>query len=118
MFYTNLYDRNGGLLDQSMACFFKGFNGFFFYLPMSLKKLILCPKTFTGEDGAELYLHGSRAVVNAVFKTLSEIPGLESAKAGEFTKRYFLGWYIIFPLFLFILKSQSLRSLSLLALFL
>lgn len=48
---------------------------------------VVGPKTFTGEDSAELYLHGSRAVVNAVFLTLSKVPGLESAKAGEFTKR-------------------------------
>uniref|UniRef100_A0A914D4F1 Uncharacterized protein n=1 Tax=Acrobeloides nanus TaxID=290746 RepID=A0A914D4F1_9BILA len=47
------------------------------------------PHTFTGEDTAEIFLHGSRAVVNAVCKTLSQIEGVESAKAGEFTKRSF-----------------------------
>lgn len=57
---------------------------FFFNLLLNLG-----PKTFTGEDSAEFYLHGSRAVVNAVLLTLSKIPNLRSAKAGEFTKRLF-----------------------------
>ena len=46
--------------------------------------------TATGEDCAELHLHGSRAVVNAVEVALAALPGLRPAQAGEFTQRAFL----------------------------
>ena len=44
-------------------------------------------KSFTGEDVAEFHVHGSPAVVTAVLKALSSIPGLRLAEAGEFTRR-------------------------------
>lgn len=44
-------------------------------------------RSFTGEDVAELHLHGSTAVVNAVLRELSGFPGLRLAEAGEFTRR-------------------------------
>ena len=47
------------------------------------------PKSFTGEDMAELYIHASRAVVNSIFELLSA-NGLEPACAGEFSKRAFM----------------------------
>ncbi|MDE2041456.1 MAG: tRNA uridine-5-carboxymethylaminomethyl(34) synthesis GTPase MnmE, partial [Alphaproteobacteria bacterium] len=47
------------------------------------------PDTVTGEDMAELHLHGSRAVVDAVLDTLGQIEGLEPAKPGAFTRRAF-----------------------------
>lgn len=43
--------------------------------------------SFTGEPVVELHLHGSRAVVAAVLRTLSEMPGLRQAEPGEFTRR-------------------------------
>ncbi|MEI4485393.1 tRNA uridine-5-carboxymethylaminomethyl(34) synthesis GTPase MnmE [Frigidibacter sp. MR17.14] len=43
--------------------------------------------SFTGEDSAELHLHGSIATVNAVLASLSRIPGLRLAEPGEFTRR-------------------------------
>jgi len=43
--------------------------------------------SFTGEDVAELHLHGSTASVNAVLRALSEKDGLRLAEAGEFTRR-------------------------------
>lgn len=43
--------------------------------------------SFTGEDVVELQLHGSVAVVSAVLRALSEMPGLRMAEAGEFTRR-------------------------------
>lgn len=46
------------------------------------------PHSFTGEDCAELQLHGSRAVVNAVFAALEGM-GLRRAEAGEFSRRAF-----------------------------
>ena len=47
------------------------------------------PGTATGEDTAELHLHGGRAVVAAVERALARIPGLRRAEAGEFTRRAF-----------------------------
>ncbi len=43
--------------------------------------------SFTGEDSAELHLHGSQAVLSAVLSALSAQPGLRAAEAGEFTRR-------------------------------
>ena len=45
------------------------------------------PATSTGEDMAELHLHGGRAVVAAVQSVLAALPGLRPAQAGEFTRR-------------------------------
>ncbi|WP_170481028.1 tRNA uridine-5-carboxymethylaminomethyl(34) synthesis GTPase MnmE [Ruegeria arenilitoris] len=45
------------------------------------------PKSFTGEDVAELQIHGSVATVNALLRCLSEIRGLRLADPGEFTRR-------------------------------
>ncbi len=47
------------------------------------------PATATGEDLAELHLHGGRAVVAAVEAALAGLPGLRPAIAGEFTRRAF-----------------------------
>lgn len=47
------------------------------------------PGTVTGEDVAELHLHGGRAVVDAVSAVLARTPGLREAAAGEFTRRAF-----------------------------
>lgn len=48
------------------------------------------PANATGEDLAELHLHGGRAVVRAVEDALSGIAGLRLAEPGEFTRRAFL----------------------------
>lgn len=45
------------------------------------------PRSFTGEDVAELHCHGSLAVVAAVLRALRTQPGLRPAEAGEFTRR-------------------------------
>ncbi|MGC6329966.1 tRNA uridine-5-carboxymethylaminomethyl(34) synthesis GTPase MnmE [Rhizorhabdus sp. FW153] len=47
------------------------------------------PASATGEDMAEFHVHGGRAVVTAVLRSLSEQPGLRAAEAGEFTRRAF-----------------------------
>jgi tRNA modification GTPase len=46
------------------------------------------PASFTGEDVAELHLHGSRAVLAAVMDALRGL-GLRLAEPGEFTRRAF-----------------------------
>ena len=43
--------------------------------------------SFTGEDMAELQVHGSLAVMQAVGRVLSDMPGLRQAEPGEFTRR-------------------------------
>ncbi len=45
------------------------------------------PGSETGEDVAELHLHGGRAILSAVFQVLGGIDGLRPAMAGEFTRR-------------------------------
>jgi len=63
--------RDGEIVDQALALWFPG------------------PQSETGEDVAELQLHGGHAVVAAVFAALSQIDGLRMAEAGEFTRRAF-----------------------------
>src|SRR5690242_19420061 len=63
--------RDGEIVDQALALWFPG------------------PQSETGEDVAELQLHGGHAVVVAVFAALSRVPGLRPAEAGEFTRRAF-----------------------------
>ncbi len=63
--------KNAIPLDQGLALWFPG------------------PATVTGEDLAELHIHGGRAVVAAVMAALGEIEGLRPATAGEFTRRAF-----------------------------
>ena len=69
---ANLFDAEGGLLDEGMAVWFPG------------------PNSFTGEDVVELHVHGSPAVVRAVLARLGQLDGLRPAEAGEFTQRAFL----------------------------
>jgi tRNA modification GTPase len=67
-----LRDPDGGaLLDRALLLWFPG------------------PASATGEDLAELHLHGGRAVVAAVLAVLARLPGLRAAVAGEFTRRAF-----------------------------
>jgi len=47
------------------------------------------PASFTGEDVAELHLHGGRAVVDGVLGSLAALDGLRMAEPGEFTRRAF-----------------------------
>ncbi|MDP1729997.1 MAG: tRNA uridine-5-carboxymethylaminomethyl(34) synthesis GTPase MnmE [Devosia sp.] len=47
------------------------------------------PHSFTGEDCAELQVHGSPAVVRALLRALTAHKGVRLAEAGEFTRRAF-----------------------------
>lgn len=47
------------------------------------------PRSFTGEDVAELHLHGGRATLRAVLDALRQMQGLRPAEPGEFTRRAF-----------------------------
>ncbi len=47
------------------------------------------PRSETGEDMAELQLHGGRAIIAAVLAALGNLEGFRPAEAGEFTRRAF-----------------------------
>ena len=47
------------------------------------------PHSETGEDVAELQVHGGRAIIAAVLAALGKISGLRPAERGEFTRRAF-----------------------------
>jgi tRNA modification GTPase len=47
------------------------------------------PASFTGEDMAELHVHGSRAVIRAVIDAVLALPGTKLAEPGEFARRAF-----------------------------
>src|ERR1044071_7353928 len=63
--------QSGEMIDEALALWFPG------------------PRSETGEDMAELQLHGGRAVVAAVFVALGRIEGLRMAEPGEFSRRAF-----------------------------
>jgi tRNA modification GTPase len=52
------------------------------------------PHTFTGEDVAELQIHGGRAVVAALLSALGRIEGCRLAEPGEFAMRAFENGHI------------------------
>ena len=70
---TSFYDsENGNLIDRGLAVYFAK------------------PKSFTGEDVVEFHIHGGRATVDLLIKTLSGINQLRLAEPGEFSKRAFI----------------------------
>jgi len=68
---VKLYKKDGSLLDECSLVYFKS------------------PKSFTGEDVCEVFLHGSPLIASQFEQTLKEfkIPGLRLAKNGEFSYR-------------------------------
>lgn len=47
------------------------------------------PKSFTGEDSCEFYIHGGPSVKTAMLSALSKVDGLRFAEPGEFSRRAF-----------------------------
>ena len=60
--------QNDDLIDEGILIWFKG------------------PRSYTGEDMAEFQVHGSKAVIETMQKSISEIPNCRLAEPGEFTK--------------------------------
>ena len=58
-------------------------------LDQGLVLIFPAPRSFTGEDVAELHLHGGRAVVRSMLDALSSCAGLRPAEPGEFSRRAF-----------------------------
>ena len=63
------------------------------------------PESYTGEDMAEIHVHGSKAVVEALHSTLSDIENCRLAEPGEFTKLAFQNGKIN------LLKAESIADL-------
>lgn len=70
--YQAIRSRSGEVIDRGLVLFLEG------------------PRSFTGEDCAELQLHGGKAVVAAILRMLGEFDGFRHAEPGEFTRRAFL----------------------------
>jgi tRNA modification GTPase len=68
---ADLRVSSGEPLDRCLILFFPG------------------PASYTGEDCAELHLHGGRATLAAVLAALSSFGSCRSAEPGEFTRRAF-----------------------------
>ncbi|MEK9672108.1 MAG: tRNA uridine-5-carboxymethylaminomethyl(34) synthesis GTPase MnmE [Rhodospirillaceae bacterium] len=62
----------GDLIDDGLVLWFPG------------------PGSFTGEDMAELHVHGGHAVVEEVLRALGRLPGFRTAEPGEFSRRAFV----------------------------
>lgn len=58
-------------------------------LDQGLIAIFPAPGSFTGEDCAELQIHGSPAGVKAILATLTTMPGIILAGSGDFTRRAF-----------------------------
>jgi tRNA modification GTPase len=63
------------------------------------------PESYTGEDMAEIQVHGSKAVVDALHSTISNIENCRLAEPGEFTKLAFQNGKIN------LLKAESVADL-------
>ena len=74
VFYKKLYDQKKELIDIANIVYFKS------------------PRSFTGEDTAEIYIHGSLAIASHLEKAISCIShlGIRAAKKGEFSFRAML----------------------------
>ena len=44
------------------------------------------PNSYTGEDMAEMHVHGSRAVIKSILSNIAKVKNCRLAEAGEFTK--------------------------------
>lgn len=71
IFYRSIIDRSGLIIDKANIVFFKS------------------PKSFTGEDVAEIYIHGSPALANHLEKAITSLDpeNIRIAKKGEFSYR-------------------------------
>lgn len=69
-YLVDLVDENGGLIDKAIAIYFPA------------------PNSFTGEDVIEFHIHGSAAVLQKLFATLTSY-GARMARPGEFSRRAF-----------------------------
>jgi len=65
------HPETGEVIDKGLVLYFPG------------------PRSFSGEDMAELHVHGGRAVLDRLFGVLAEFAGCVAAEPGEFSRRAF-----------------------------
>ena len=63
------------------------------------------PESYTGEDMAEIHIHGGKAVIQALLNTISKVKNCRLAEPGEFTKLAFQNGKIN------LLKAESVADL-------
>ena len=69
---ASMFDpKTGDALDEGLVIWFPG------------------PGSFTGEDVVEFHIHGGRATIEAVCRSLSDFDGCRLAGPGEFSRRAF-----------------------------
>ena len=71
-FHKIIFDDDNELIDEAIITFFKA------------------PRSFTGEDVAEISIHSSQYILKKIFAKLLSIENVDLASAGEFSKRAFL----------------------------
>ena len=79
--------NNNELIDEGILIWFPG------------------PMSYTGEDMAEFHVHGSKAVVDAMYTSISSVDDCRLAEPGEFTKIAFQNGKIN------LLKAESISDL-------
>jgi tRNA modification GTPase len=79
--------NNSELIDEGIILWFPG------------------PESYTGEDMAEIQVHGSKAVIDALHTSISDIENCRLAEPGEFTKLAFQNGKIN------LLKAESIADL-------
>jgi len=79
--------NNSELIDEGIVLWFPG------------------PESYTGEDMAEIQVHGSKAVIDALHASISDIENCRLAEPGEFTKLAFQNGKIN------LLKAESIADL-------
>lgn len=73
LYFRKIYNpKNNQQIDDALVVFFKG------------------KSSFTGEDSAEIYTHGSIAVIKMMHEVLASLEDMRIAEPGEFAKRAFL----------------------------
>ena len=73
LYFRKIYNpKNNQQIDDVLVVFFKG------------------RSSFTGEDSAEIYTHGSIAVIKMMHEVLASLEDMRIAEPGEFAKRAFL----------------------------
>jgi tRNA modification GTPase len=71
-FHKIIFDNDDELIDEAIITFFKA------------------PRSFTGEDVAEISIHSSQYILKRIFAKLLSLENVDLASAGEFSKRAFL----------------------------
>ncbi|WP_018148812.1 tRNA uridine-5-carboxymethylaminomethyl(34) synthesis GTPase MnmE [Henriciella marina] len=71
MVFGRFFDNSRDIIDEGLGVFMPG------------------PNSYTGEDTAELYLHGGGAVIEHALDTICSFSNTRLAEPGEFTRRAF-----------------------------